>query len=297
MALQLLLPDFYNLLILLLLINNLCVDISSTFMASLNTSENKFILDLLRSLGCGAREGSVYLDLLKSGPSSIQDISKRLGENRITIHSATSQLLNRGLAFETKKNKRRRIVAEEPDSLFSILEKKERELEDSKGKLGYAVGILRRTYKVDQNRPTVRFYENVEGFKKMLEMTLSAKGEFLSIIDIERFADYLTPEYLESYFTRRAEKGIESRLIFPVHSNEFALQVAKNQSKYRISVRILNTTYDWCSGFISWNNCISMKSFSSGQVTCTILENDDISSFYRSVVFESLWNTAKVIKN
>ncbi len=266
-------------------------------MAILNTSENKFILNLLTSLGCGAREASVYLDLLKSGASSIQDISKRLGENRITIHSATSQLLNRGLAFETKKNKRRLIVAEEPDSLFRILENKELELEDSKSKLGYAVGMLRRTYRVDQNRPTVSFYENVEGFKKMLEMTLSAKGEFLSIIDILRFVDYLTPEYLENFFIRRAELGIHSRLIFPAASSNFVQNIAKNQSKYKISIKTLSTTYDWCSGFISWNNCISMKSFSSGQVTCTIIQNDEISSFYRGVVFESLWNAARAIKS
>jgi len=257
----------------------------------LSRAEQKFIQEQLQYFSCTDREVSIYLEALQMGPVSVQALAKQIGQNRITVHSATEQLVKKGLLYESRSGKRRLLVAEEPDSLFRLLSKKENELEYARANLGYAVGLLRRVHSPVSSRPSVQFHEGVEGFRRMLDMTLSAKGEFLALINVELFSEHLSAEYLENYFERRSEGGIHSRLIWP-EENSFAQLVLKDAAKHKIQVRYLPTGEKWRSGFISWNNCISLVSFSAGQITCTIVENDDIVSFYRDIIFESLWRSA-----
>ncbi len=261
----------------------------------LSQAEKRFIREQLLIYQCTEREVDIYLAALQSGPQSIQKLAGLLGQNRITVHSAVAQLIKKGLLFESTKGKRRLIAAEEPDSLFRLFQVKENELSTAKANLGYVVGLLRRVHTEEQDSPDVKFYQGVEGFKRMLEMTLSARNEFLAIIDVQLFSEHLTPEYLEDFFQRRADAGIRSRLIFPEQA-QFAKKILEKAAEYRIQVRLLPSTFDWRSGFISWNNCISLKSISQRNISCTILENTDIVSFYRSLIFEVLWNTALKIK-
>ncbi len=183
-------------------------------------------------------------------------------------------------------------MAEEPEAFLRMLKIKERELESARANLGYVVGVLQRVHEQDRSHPKVSFHEGTEGFKRMLEMSLSAKGEFLGLINVELFSEHLTPEYLEDFFVRRAARGIRSRLIWP-RRDAFANRTIPKSRELKMQVRVLPSNIEWRSGFISWNDCISLKSFSSGQITCTIIQNNDIVSFYRNVVFEALWHLSK----
>lgn len=261
----------------------------------LSRVEERFIKEQLVLYGCTDREVEIYLHALQAGPSSVQDVAQILGYNRITIHSACAQLIKKGFLFETRKGKRRLLIAEEPEALFRLLKVKENELEVAKANLGYVVGLLSREHTPLSSTPTVQFHQGKDGFKRMLEMSLSAKKEFLGLINVDLFANHLTPAYLEDFFERRANLGIHSRLIWP-QCGEFAKQILPKAIKYKTQIRVLPFSKEWRSGFISWNNSVSIKSFSAGQITCTIVENDDIASFYQDVIFESLWSNAKPLK-
>jgi sugar-specific transcriptional regulator TrmB len=253
-----------------------------------SSAEIRFITEQLESHRCTRREVEIYIESLKSGPSSVQSLARKISNNRVTVHSAVEQLISKGLMFESLKGKRRLVAAEDPEVLFHLLQIKENELENSKANLGYVVGLLQRIQKPTESAPNVRFYEGIDGFKKTLEMSLSARGEFISVIDIEFFSRHLSPEYLKNYFSRRSKLGIKSRLLWPHHSN-FARKIMEDVSKYNIKVRVLPSNEDWRSGFLSWNNVVSLLSFSSGNITCTIIENEDIAFFYRNIIFQKLW--------
>ncbi|MCB0322521.1 MAG: hypothetical protein KDD69_03075 [Bdellovibrionales bacterium] len=257
----------------------------------LSKAEERFIREQLRAFDCTEREVDIYLALVQRGGSSVQEIADVLSQNRITVHSASAQMLRKGLLVETRRGKRRLLTATEPDELFRLVKIKQQELELMQLNLGYAVGLLRREQKANSSRPGVQFHEGVEGFKRMLEMSLAAKGEFLGLIDVELFSRLLSAEYLLSFFRRRAEKGISSRLVWPSRG-AFAKESLPQAKEYRISVRFLPADQEWRSGFISWNNCISLKSFTAGKVTCTIIENEDIAFFYRNYIFETVWKNA-----
>lgn len=258
----------------------------------LTVKEKKFIKEQLAIYKCSERESEIYMEGIQSGPFTIYEMAESLAQNRITIHSACAQLLKKGLLFESRKGKKRLLVSEEPDVLFKLINIKENELENAKANLGYVINLLNENSNKDLHKPIFKFYEGSEGFKKMLELTLSSQNDLLALINVELFAKHVTPEYLKNHLIKRAENNIHSKLIW--HKvDRFAEFAIKNAIKLKLQIRLLETNNEWSSGFISWNNCLSLKSFSKGQITCTILENQDIVSFYRNTIFPSLWHQAK----
>jgi sugar-specific transcriptional regulator TrmB len=255
--------------------------------------EFKRISTLLNYLGCSDSEAMVYVKCLEIGHSSVNDIAKQLGKNRVTIHGHVELLLKKGLLYETRKGKRRLIGAEKPEILNFLVEKKENELQSAKSNLDYVTTLLATTTNTGQNVPTVKFYEDTEGLKKMLRETLSAKGDVLVFSHVELLAELLGVDYLEGYFRKRASKNIHTRLIFPPCT--FADRVSKKSKQYKIEVRTLDPNYSWSSGIFSWDNNIALLSYTNNKITTTIIQNSDISDFFRSVMFDMIWNQAKEV--
>lgn len=257
----------------------------------LNSADLFRIITLLKQFDCNEGEAKIYVESLKMGPSSVQEIAKKIKKNRVTVHSAIEKLIEKNLLYETRKGKKRLIVAEEPDILYRLLQKRENEMDLMKSNLDYVTNLLQSVQASDHSVPTVKLYEGVDGFKKMLEETLESKGEVLVFTYVDLFSKLLDPDYLENYFVRRAKKGIHTRLIFP--PCPFAERVNKKAKEYKIEVRLLPPDFKWKSGIFSWNDSISIKSFTEGKLTCTIVENKDIAHFYQNIIFNLCWEIAK----
>lgn len=249
------------------------------------------IQEQLSFFGANPRETSIYMQCLQLGPSSVQELSHAMRMNRVTVHSAVQQMLEKGLLFETRKGKRRLIVAEEPMSLLRLLVKKEQEINRARGNMEHILRLLVSLQSTDQSIPTVKLYEGSEGFRKMLEETLAARGEILVFSYVPLFSELVGVKYLEEYFKRRAARNIHTRLIFP--PCDFATKVSGHAKEYRLQVRTLPPQYVWDSGIFSWNDCLALMSYTERQLTCTIIENRDIAHFFRTVLFELCWNQAK----
>lgn len=248
------------------------------------------VTEQLKSLGCTAREAQIYMQCLRIGPASVQEIARQLKQNRITIHSAVEQLIEKELLFETRRGKRRLIVADEPVALFRLLQKKEDEIKKARENLKYLTPLLASLQSVDQSAPTARFYEGPSGFKRMLEETLCTRGEVLVFSYVDLFSKLVGAEYLERHFKQRAAKGIHARLIFP--QCPIAERLNSKARELEIQIRFLPKTFVWQSGIFSWNDCIALTSYTEQKLTCTIIENRDIAHFYRTIIFEMCWNQA-----
>ncbi|MBI5155953.1 hypothetical protein HZA45_01620 [Candidatus Peregrinibacteria bacterium] len=235
------------------------------------------------------------MQCLQLGPVSVQALSRTMKMNRVTVHSAVEQMIEKGLLFETRKGKRRLIVAEEPMSLLRLLSRKEQELVRVRGSMEHILKLLISLQSTDQSTPTVKLYEGVDGFKKMLDETLSARGEILVFSYVPLFSELVGVKYLGEYFRRRADRGIHTRLLFPPCA--FADKVAARAKEYRVQVRILPPQYVWQSGIFSWNDCLALMSYTERHLTCTIIENREIAYFFRLVMFELCWKQATSVSS
>ena len=249
------------------------------------------IVEQLKALGCNEREADIYMQSLQMGSASVQDIARKLKQNRVTVYSAVEQMMEKGLLFETRRGKRRLIAAEEPVSLLRLCQRRENELQMMRSNLEHVIPLLTALQSTDQSVPAVKFYEGVNGFKRMLEETLTAKGEVLVFSYVDLFSTLVGPDYLKNYFRRRSRKGIRTRLIFPPCS--FADFVIKTGKEFHNTVRLLSSHLKWQSGIFSWNDSLALMSYTKQKVTCTIIENRDIAHFYRNIIFELCWNQAK----
>ena len=252
---------------------------------------NASTIDCFRSLGCSETDVRLYIHLLKRGPTTIQELAKASGINRVTTHSAIERLKNHGFVYETFEGNRRRIAPEPPETLFSLVKRKEDEVRSLQHSLEHIVNFLGELQPTAGALPRVSFYESVNGFKKMLEDTLKAKGEVLVFIFVDTFAEILGAEALFSYYSRRAARGIKSRLIFP--NSALATEIGQKGLRWKMQIRTLDNVKEWKSGIFSWNDSLALLSFTAGHLTCTVIQNEDISAFYRNLVFELCWQQAK----
>lgn len=255
--------------------------------------DKQHIIAQLKRFNCSENEAGLYLYSLSTGPETIQKLAKGLGRNRTTVYGEVEQLLKKGLLYETRKDKKRFVGAENPNVLYSLLQQQENELSSLKNNISYAVELLSAIKPSDTRVPTVRLYEGVDGFKKMLEETLSAKGEVLVFTYVKLFSELLDPDYLERYFQRRSAKNIHTRLIFP--PCDFANRVNAKSDAYKIQVRLVPEDIEWKAGIFSWNDTIAIQSFTEGKLTCTVIENKDIAHFYRKIIFELIWKQTKTV--
>lgn len=260
----------------------------------INSTEKQRIEAALQQFGLNSRDAEIYLHSLQVGPASVQRLAHDLGQNRVTVHSAVEKLIELGFLFESRRGKRRLVVAESPDMLHRLVQKRKSELDmlaDSAKQISKLLSSVRKT---GQSVPTVKFYEGVEGLKKMLEETLSAEGEVLVFTYVDIFSQLLSPHYLESYYIRRAKKGIRARLIFPL--GDFGRRVHKRAEEFKMKIRFLSPDIQWRSGIFCWNDIVAIQSFTEGRVTCTIIENEDIAFFFRKVIYELCWEQALPLK-
>ncbi len=249
------------------------------------------IQEQLHFFGANPRESSIYMQCLQLGAVSVQELARKLKMNRVTVHSSVEQMIEKGLVFETRKGKRRLVVAEEPVGLLRLLAKKEQELTRVRGGMEHMLKLLISLQATDRSMPTVKLYEGAEGFKKMLEETLSARGEILMFSYVPLFSELVGVKHLEDYFRRRADREIHTRLLFP--QCDFADKMAARAKEYRVHIRTLPPQYVWQSGICSWNDCLALMSYTERRLTCTIIENRELAHFFRLVMFEMCWNQAK----
>lgn len=256
--------------------------------------EKKKIVKMMSHFDCTEREGLIYLHCLKTGISTVSDVAKDLGINRITVHSAVEQLLKKGFLYETRKGKKRFIGAEDPEIFHTVFNQKKAEMDVLHASILESKQIFENIESHGHDRPGVKFYEGVGGFKKMLEETLEAKGTLRLILYVDMFSKIVTTEYFENYFLRRAEKDIMTKVIYS--PCEFATHVNKQAEKYKLDVRILPPEFHWKAGVFSWNDKVAMLSLSENQLTCTIIENKDIADFYQNILFEFIFARADRIE-
>src|SRR6185369_8805453 len=86
------------------------------------------ILAFLKKFGCNNSEALAYIETLKMGTASIQELSRKLKRNRIAVYYTVQQLIEKGFIFEIRKGKKRFIVAEDGSVLSKIIEKRHAEL-------------------------------------------------------------------------------------------------------------------------------------------------------------------------
>ena len=243
----------------------------------------------LEQFGLEEKKAEVYLACLELGPSPVQAIAQKTGIKRTTIYDVIGSLINQGLITQTVKGKKSLYVAENPEIIKALLQKKEKELDQ-------ILPELKSLHFIPGAKPKIKYYEGVEGVKKVLEDTLTSKEKVLrAILPIKDIIGVVGEEYFDDYTQKRIRLGYSLNSIRP-EAKELAKTVGKYQwvtsKKDRREVRFPPKNFVFSMTMYLYDNkvlLISSKKENFGM----IIESQEFAGNQRAL-FEVLWQASEI---
>jgi len=240
-------------------------------------------INILKKLGFSDKTARIYLALLCLGPSSVRSLAKKTELNRGTIYDALKWLRDIGLVSFYEKETKQFFVAEDPNKLYELVEKKNTELQEVGNRLKDVVMELRSVYDKGGERPVARYYEKGE-IRKILEDVLEKcekSGEMMYRI----YSDASIREYLyegfETFSDARVAKGINVKVIAVGEGGELRGLDERKWLSIKKSTPSYILIYPGNTAYIS----LDAKSDLMG----VVIENEGVYEMQKGI-FDALWN-------
>jgi sugar-specific transcriptional regulator TrmB len=212
----------------------------------------------LNSLGLSEKEAALYLAILELGRGTVTEISRKANINRTNGYNILDSLAGQGLVRVSGKEPKQEYVAESPDNLLKLLNKRLRETEECIHQAKEFIPELKSIHKAE-DRPQIKFYEGIDGLKQVYEDTLTAKEPIVAYAAYEDMHATLG-NYFPSYYQRRAEKGISIRGIVPRTSASLE-RVAHNKEEKRDIAVIPKELFDISPDIEIYDNKVTIASW------------------------------------
>lgn len=238
---------------------------------------------IFQSLNLDDKSAEFYLSCLVNGKTTINQVSKNIGVARSTCYLILERLKTLGLVLETPFGKKRSLVAESPEKIISLLEKKKKDSELAFELAKTVLPEIKLYSSVDTNTK-VRFYEGLESIKRIYNESLEAEEIYsfclteIPSVDFEKFID--------SYERKLIKKGIRTKEI--VTDGEWDAEYRKKYSTKINTIITIPKKNQTDTDYTLWNNKVAIISFRGGKYTGVVIEDQEIASFER-MRFELLW--------
>ncbi len=252
-------------------------------------NENLAIIKSLEFIGFSKKEVLVYLALLELGKGTVSQISRTAGINRPSGYHVLASLEAKGLIKVSGKKPKQEYLAESPDEIEKLLEKKIKDDEEHIKEARSIIPELKTIHNVSE-RPKISFYEGKEGLERVYEDTLTSKEDILAYASVDDVHQTL-PNYFPLYYKRRAKKGIAIKAIFPDSLEARKLQSFDAEEK-RESLLIPSEKFSFHPEINIYNNKVMIASWRE-KLGITI-ESAEIADAMKKI-FELAWIGAKTL--
>jgi sugar-specific transcriptional regulator TrmB len=244
----------------------------------------------LEKFGLTGGESKVYLALLRIGKSTIGDIIKEANVSNSKVYDILDRLNKKGLIGVVTENNRKSFEAKSPEMLKDNLQEQEKELEDRKKELKEVLPSLKSIYESHAVKQEAEILRGIKGIKSFTDRLLNdtKKGETIYIMGAPKEAsDVLDPFYIE-WHERRAERGINCRLLY----NQEARKYAESRKKLKlVDVRILPPELITPVAMDFNNEEVGIFVFGKNPF-CFVVRNVEVANNYKKY-FELLWKLSK----
>jgi len=160
------------------------------------------------------KEIAAYLALLENGSSSVQDIFRFSGINRVSIYAALDELKQKGLVAESRKGKKRLYVAENPDNLKRLIAHKKEEARIEEDLLQNMILPMLKAIDIRQeNKPQIKFFEDANGINKVFDDYILQSREVINCGSYETAIKVISEKEELEYFQEVGKKKIFYRAI------------------------------------------------------------------------------------
>lgn len=236
----------------------------------------------LKEFGLSENEINIYIELLKTGTTTANRISKLTGIKRSTTYDNLHLLGNKGLVSSIVKEKVNYFEAIDPKKIMRLMDEK-------KEKLGKVVKELSSLREVKREESGASFFEGKKGIITILNDILDEKSE-LWFYGSRKEAQAALNKYPDNFVLKRAELGIKLRAVMAEEDRED--KSMKNKKVYVLStIRFLKTLNKIPTNVFIYGNKVAFMT-SGNNLSGTIIKNKEVVK-QQKIIFENLWKISK----
>lgn len=249
--------------------------------------------EALGMAGIGPKEAEIYEVLLEMGQGTASQIYKKTPYKRSLVYNLLGELVEKGLILKIEKPGKVAVFRlEHPQKMSELIESQEKKIRYFKRSLDELMPQLVSSYNLAFNKPGIRFFEGVEGAKKVAEDSLTAKSEIYSYVDNEA-VNRIVPEINIGYLKKRKERGIVKKMI--TFDSEYIRKRVKSFDPEISKVKIIPSgEYNFSVVMQIYDNKVSYITLGEDRekIVGIIIEDQFISRMHKSL-FEYAWSQAK----
>lgn len=236
----------------------------------------------LQLLGLSDTESKIYLEVLKMGPSPVQEIAKKIGLSRVSVYSLIESLTKIGLMTSVEKGNKQLYAAEPPERIISLAENKANNLKISIQEIKSSIQELKLVQSGD--RPVVKMYEGIEAFVAIQEdvtnSNIDQMCEFGNLDDVDITYPY---EALEPFYKKLAKTKFERKLIF------YTKTKTPRTSEPNKKIKYLENTKEFHGDIFFYGNTVWLSGFKGRQIT-VMIKSQEIKDTLQAV-FDIAWGS------
>ncbi len=235
--------------------------------------------EVLKEFGLSENEVKVYITLLKTGESGVQNLAKNAGLPRTTTYHILESLSQKGLVSHIDKDKIRYFQAANPKIIPEILEEKKKRIKE-------IIPELLTITETFAEKPKVEVYEGIKGIKTILEDVLETKQAILhygDIISLQNALKYIFPQFIN----KRIENKIPIKIIGK--KEEAHKELLKKATKEYREFKFIPPNYTFKSSIFIYNKKVAILSLQQEPYYGIIIDNEDFHQTQKNM-FDLLWH-------
>ncbi len=194
--------------------------------------KNEKLLGILKEIGLSEEEAQVYLSALSLGQTTILKLSKATNIKRTTVYGIVDTLKEKGLMRIELKGLKQLYVAENPERLEIMLERR-------KDDFSKILPKFQALYNLKGAESVIKYYTGIKTMQDIYRDTLKEirpREDYLVITNQEKWYN-LDPKFALNYIEERAKLPIKTRLLF--QDSEIAREHKKLERNFNEEIKIL----------------------------------------------------------
>ncbi|MBN2100918.1 hypothetical protein JW710_03430 [Candidatus Dojkabacteria bacterium] len=231
-------------------------------------------------------EIDLYTGLLETGPTTVLELSKHVDIKRTTAHVNIENLIQKGFVAQTQKGARRKILAEPPEKLETILNNKKQKIKELEQTLPDVIDQINQTTIESTTKTSVRYYEGEEGFRKVSDRSIEkADKEICFISNLDEWYKIYSEEYdKKHYIPVRLEKDIRLKIL--TFETPLTRNLRKKDAEFKRETRFLpEGTKPFSTTTMIYDKEVSIM-ISSSPYLSVIIESKEIHDTFESLYLE-----------
>ncbi|MBD3300509.1 MAG: HTH domain-containing protein [Candidatus Moranbacteria bacterium] len=230
---------------------------------------------------------SEILDLLaQKRELKASEIAKQINRPRTVIYRDLDKLTQKKLLVKNQsKGKITTYKIIHPEKIVDYYEKKEEELKREKKNYLKNLPDIISAYSLASPRPKIKYFEDREGFKKILWDTLETKNEILTFSDSQVIRKhYALVKINNEYKKERIKRKIKKRIIVPKGAKKYF----KKLNEFTKIKALDEDFFAFNSSVQIYDGKVSFQSIEKGKAIGVLIEDKNIFRMMK-LLFEVTW--------